>query len=227
MHCVPDYWAVQAGLLTPLLTPLTFARHRLSLLAAFPSGAYFLHNGRRWQWICEFFTANFKDIFGGPKKQCWSAKKTTQRHFSHLPPLSPVIFATATVVAFVLFRHARFNFHCYIQRGATPTRKSARKWHCDLSRLLEQGNHGPSSNLWCFASLADQVPFLHIWFSAFWAGCRSAGTFLCGVEVINGWSVVSTSISAETSITLPSVTADISSCNRESSELVSNLSGIT
>ena len=56
------YWAIQVG----LLSPLTFARHRLSPLAAFTSGAYFLHNGRRWQWICEFFTANFKGIFGGP-----------------------------------------------------------------------------------------------------------------------------------------------------------------
>ena len=37
------YWAIQAG----LLTPLTFARHRLSPLAAFTFGAYFLHNGRR------------------------------------------------------------------------------------------------------------------------------------------------------------------------------------
>ena len=37
------YWAIQAG----LLTPLTFARHRLSPLAVFTSGAYFLHNGRR------------------------------------------------------------------------------------------------------------------------------------------------------------------------------------
>ena len=33
------YWAIQAG----LLTPLNFARHRLSPLAAFTSGAYFLH----------------------------------------------------------------------------------------------------------------------------------------------------------------------------------------
>ena len=49
-----------------LLTPLTSAWHRLSPLAAFTSGAYFLHNGRLWQWICEFYTANFKDIFGGP-----------------------------------------------------------------------------------------------------------------------------------------------------------------
>ena len=37
------YWAIQAG----LLTPLTFAWHRLSPLAAFTSGAYFRHNGRR------------------------------------------------------------------------------------------------------------------------------------------------------------------------------------
>ena len=46
---------------------LTFARHRLSPLAAFSftSSAYFLHNGRQWQWICEFYTANFKGIFGG------------------------------------------------------------------------------------------------------------------------------------------------------------------
>ena len=42
VHCEP-YWVIQAG----LLTPLTFARHRLSPLAAFTSGAYFLHNGRR------------------------------------------------------------------------------------------------------------------------------------------------------------------------------------
>ena len=56
------YWAIQAG----LLTPLTFAWHRLSPLAAFTFGAYFLHNGRRWQWILEFYTANFKGIFGGP-----------------------------------------------------------------------------------------------------------------------------------------------------------------
>ena len=43
------YWAVQAG----LLTPLSFTLHRLRPLAGFTSGAYFLHNGRRWQWICE------------------------------------------------------------------------------------------------------------------------------------------------------------------------------
>ena len=55
------YWAVQAG----LFTPFTFARHCWNPLAAFTSGAYFLHNGRRWQWICKFYTAKFKGIFGG------------------------------------------------------------------------------------------------------------------------------------------------------------------
>ena len=34
------YWVIQAEF-------LTFAWHRLSPLAAFTSGAYFLHNGRR------------------------------------------------------------------------------------------------------------------------------------------------------------------------------------
>ena len=42
VHNCLIYWAIQGG----LLTPLTFARHRLSPLAAFTCG-YFLHNGRR------------------------------------------------------------------------------------------------------------------------------------------------------------------------------------
>ena len=48
--CSRADWAVQAG----LLTPLTFAQHRLSPMAAFTSGAYFLHNGR-----CDSEFANF------------------------------------------------------------------------------------------------------------------------------------------------------------------------
>ena len=42
MRLGASYWAIQAG----LLTPLTFARHHLSPLAAFTSSAYFLHTGR-------------------------------------------------------------------------------------------------------------------------------------------------------------------------------------
>ena len=52
------YWA-------GLLTPLTFAQHRLSPLVAFTPSACFLHSGRQWQWICKFYTANFKGTFGG------------------------------------------------------------------------------------------------------------------------------------------------------------------
>ena len=55
----------------------------------------------------------------------WSAKKRRKDTFFpifHL--LSQVIFATTTVVAFVLLRNSRFNFHCYTQREATPTQKS-------------------------------------------------------------------------------------------------------
>ena len=48
-----------------LLTPLTFTRRHLSCLAVFTSSAYFLHNGRQWQWIFKFYTANFKGIFWG------------------------------------------------------------------------------------------------------------------------------------------------------------------
>ena len=52
----------------------------------------------------------------------------TQRHFfSTLHPLSTVIFATTTVLAFVLLRNSRSNFHCYTQREAMPTQKLARK----------------------------------------------------------------------------------------------------
>ena len=56
--------------------------------------------------------------------------------FPTLHPLSLVIFATATVVAFVLLCNSRFNFHCYTQCKAMPTQKLARKWCCDLSWLL-------------------------------------------------------------------------------------------
>ena len=58
-----------------------------------------------------------------------SAKKRSKDTFfpPTLHPLPMVIFATATVLAFVLLRSSRFNFHCYA-REATPTPKSA--WKC-------------------------------------------------------------------------------------------------
>ena len=125
-----------------LLIPLTFAQHRLSPLAAFISSAYFLHNGRRflhcqlqrhfWRPVVRMCLATSKTIFFHELTIFWSAKKDA------MDPLSLVIFATATVVAFVLLRNYRFSFHSYTQREATPTQKSARKWCCDLPWLLVQ-----------------------------------------------------------------------------------------
>ena len=63
-------------------------------------------------------------------------KNDAKTLFSTLHSLFPVIFATASVVAFVLLRNSRFSFYCYTQHEATPTQKSAWKWRCDLSRLL-------------------------------------------------------------------------------------------
>ena len=67
------------------------------------------------------------------------SQKTKQRHFfSTLHPLSSVIFATATVLAFVLLRDSSFNFHCYTQREATPTQKSARKCAATSRNILHE-----------------------------------------------------------------------------------------
>ena len=59
-------------------------------------------------------------------------KNDAKTLFSTLHPLSTVIFATATVLAFVLLRDSRFNFHSVKQRllGNRP------EVRCDLSRLL-------------------------------------------------------------------------------------------
>ena len=77
-----------------------------------------------------------KHIFSTNSRSSCQPKNDAKTFFPTFHPLSQVIFATATVVAFVLLRNSRFSFHCYTQREATPTRKSARKWRCDLSRLL-------------------------------------------------------------------------------------------
>ena len=108
-HC---YCAIQAG----LLTPLTFARHRLSPLMCLEISNNLL---------LVLWDAPNRIFFYELAMFC---PKTTQRHFLFtLHPLSTVIFATATILAFVLLRNSNFNFHCYTQREATPTQKSARK----------------------------------------------------------------------------------------------------
>ena len=58
---------------------------------------------------------------------CSAENRCKDTLFSILHHLSPVIFANATVLAFLLLLGYRFNFHCYTQREPTPTQKSARK----------------------------------------------------------------------------------------------------
>ena len=67
----------------------------------------------------------------------WSAEIRCKDIF---PPtlhhLSQVIFATATVVAFVPLRNSRFNFHCIHSPNQRLLRSQPGSDSCDLSRLL-------------------------------------------------------------------------------------------
>ena len=59
-------------------------------------------------------------------KNFWSSgqlKNDAKTLFSTDHHLSHVIFANATVVAFVLLQNSRFCFHCYTQHEANPPRK--------------------------------------------------------------------------------------------------------
>ena len=75
-------------------------------------------------------------------------------HFFILHHLSPVIFANATVVAFLLLHNSGFNFHCYTQREPTTTQNRPGSGGYELSRLLARnitkGNHSckPASLKW-------------------------------------------------------------------------------
>ena len=66
-------------------------------------------------------------FFSTNSRSSGQQKNDAKTLFFIFHPLSTVIFATATVLAFVLLRNSRFNFHCYTQREAKPTQKSARK----------------------------------------------------------------------------------------------------
>ena len=57
-----------------LLTPLIFAWHRLSPLAAFASGEYFLHNGEG-DWIRKVYSAKFNGIFEARSQSVSSIKQ--------------------------------------------------------------------------------------------------------------------------------------------------------
>ena len=65
-------------------------------------------------------------------------KNDAKTLYSTLHPLFTVVFATAAVLAFVLLRNSSFNFHCYTQREATPTQKSARKCAATSRDILRE-----------------------------------------------------------------------------------------
>ena len=69
-----------------------------------------------------------KCIFSTNLRSAGQPKNYAKTLFPTLHPLSTVIFASATVLAFVRLHDSKFNFHCYTQREATPTQKSA--WKC-------------------------------------------------------------------------------------------------
>ena len=68
-----------------------------------------------------------KRIFSTNSRSSGQSKNDKKTLFSSVDPLSPVLFAAATVVAVVFLRSSRFSFHCYTQCEATPTQKSAQK----------------------------------------------------------------------------------------------------
>ena len=69
-----------------------------------------------------------KRIFLTNSRSSGQPKNDAKTLFFHPPsPFPGNFFSTATVVAFVLLRNSTFSFHCYTQREATPTQKSARK----------------------------------------------------------------------------------------------------
>ena len=121
--------------------------------------------------------------------------KNWHRHFySTLHPLSLVIFATATVLAFVLLRNSRFNFHCYTQHEATPTQKLARKWCCDflhesLQRVFTHANQLHWTTQWgrlfFFWGGGRYVQVCSSWGWG-WAGCNSIHVALAHACVTTG-----------------------------------------
>ena len=102
-----------------------FANYTLPSLKAFLEARIYIVSGNTCCSCCRMP----QNTFFLRTRNLLVSQKMTQRHFFFSPstPFSTVVFATATALAFVLLRDSRFNFHCYTQREATPTQKSARK----------------------------------------------------------------------------------------------------
>ena len=76
---------------------------------------------------------------------------------------------STTVLAFVLLCNTRFNFHCYTQRGPTPTQKSARKWQVQpFATSSTKDYEGHSLVQTSFAELPNMMPRTQCCNSALW-----------------------------------------------------------
>ena len=131
-----------------------------------------------------------KRTFSPQNRDLLVSQKMMQRHFfPTLHPLSPVIFATSTVVAFVLLRNSRFNFHCYTQHEAMPTQKvtSHDLLRERLQRAFTRANQAelPNTKVWA-ASLGEVLDsFLStndVWLVIY----KMIGTVL-SLQMVWGW----------------------------------------
>ena len=103
-----------------------------------------------------FFLLRTRDLLVSQK----NTRKDT--FFPTFHPLSTVIFATAAVLAFVLLRNSRFIFHCYTQREATPTQKSARKCAATSRDFLRERLQAHSLYQTSFAESPNRTSTYHV-----------------------------------------------------------------
>ena len=101
-----------------------FVKFTLPTLKAFLEALSQIVSGNKQQLVADAIGCP-KPIFSPNSRFSGQLKNDVKTLFSTLYHLSPIIFAPATVVAFVLLHSFRLNFHCYTQREPTPTQKLA------------------------------------------------------------------------------------------------------
>ena len=139
-----------------------FANFTLPTLKTFFGGLWSECVWQQAVTCCSCYRMPQNDMFFHELAIFWSAKKQCK---DTLHPLSLVIFATATVVAFILLRNSRFNFHCYTQQhllrnlprsDAATTRNFLRE---RLQRAFTRANqlHWTAQQLYCMEASTQQV----------------------------------------------------------------------
>ena len=91
-----------------------FVKFTLPTLKAFLEALSQIVSGKKQQLVADAIGCP-KPIFSPNSRFSGQLKNDVKTLFSTLYHLSPIIFAPATVVAFVLLHSFRLNFHCYTQ----------------------------------------------------------------------------------------------------------------